>query len=109
MRRTPSGNTCVVVADSIDDIAQRIAHSGHRQHDRSIRENRGADCAGVSARLPPAMGGRRYRNGALVRAQLGADPERLLLPDGSTRVTAATGSRGRGGRAVSSSDASAAC
>ena len=35
------------------------------------------------------MGGRRYENGVLVRAQLGADPERLVLPDGSTMVTAA--------------------
>ena len=35
------------------------------------------------------MGGRRYANGQLVRAQLGADPERLVLPDGSTMVTAA--------------------
>jgi short subunit dehydrogenase-like uncharacterized protein len=29
------------------------------------------------------LGGRRYTNGALVRAQLGADPEKLVLPDGS--------------------------
>ena len=35
------------------------------------------------------MGGRRYEHGALVRAQLGADPEVLALPDGSTMVTAA--------------------
>jgi short subunit dehydrogenase-like uncharacterized protein len=35
------------------------------------------------------MGGRRYASGRLVRARLGADPERLVLPDGSTMVTAA--------------------
>jgi short subunit dehydrogenase-like uncharacterized protein len=56
------------------------------------------------------MGGRRYRNGALVRAQLGADPERLVLPDGSTRVTAAmpTGDLEAARRACGASSAVAA-
>jgi len=35
------------------------------------------------------LGGRRYENGMLVRAKYGADPERLVLPDGSTMVTGA--------------------
>jgi short subunit dehydrogenase-like uncharacterized protein len=55
-------------------------------------------------------GGRRYRNGALVRAQLGADPERLVLPDGSTMVTAAmpTGDLEAARRASGASSAVAA-
>ena len=56
------------------------------------------------------MGGRRYQNGALVRAQLGADPERLALPDGSTMVTAAmpTGDLEAARRASGASSAVAA-
>jgi short subunit dehydrogenase-like uncharacterized protein len=56
------------------------------------------------------MGGRRYRNGALVRASLGADPQRLTLPDGSTMVTAAmpTGDLEAARRASGASSAVAA-
>ncbi|MFJ5531678.1 hypothetical protein [Streptomyces sp. NPDC093261] len=39
-----------------------------------------------------ALGGRRYEHGRLVRARLGADAERLALPDGSTVHTVAVAS-----------------
>ena len=56
------------------------------------------------------MGGRRYENDALVRAKLGADPERLALPDRSTMVTAAmpTGDLEAARRASGASSAVAA-
>ena len=56
------------------------------------------------------LGGRRYENGALVRASVGEFPERLTLPDGSTVVTASmpTGDLEAARRASGASSATAA-
>jgi short subunit dehydrogenase-like uncharacterized protein len=56
------------------------------------------------------MGGRRYADGVLVRARVGDEPERLVLPDGSTMVTAAmpTGDLEAARRASGASSAIAA-
>ncbi len=122
-----------------DEAARHRPVSRHRRRVRLARDReRGAEavrrlgrrrracestrCRSSTARVPLGetlaativeglpMGGRRYENGALVRAQLGADPERLALPDGSTMVTAAmpTGDLEAARRASGASSAVAA-